>query len=268
MGTRQARPMRSSRSSWTGSAALRTRSRKDGPFEEEAAAAEEEEEVEEETPSGRSEWEETQPAAPGDALRLPGDRVQLQRGTDRVDRDAPDEEEEAAAPTRSEPSLSRSASSMSLTCREPVVSSLLSSSWRSEPTSLRSSRSRFRITCTFSWASRHSLPWAGLSSEACGCSSRSSREVPSRSQCVFISFSRSLNSHASSESGSDWRNSALLRLMDRTSDLATETDSKDTHLELLDPLLDGVDVGAEVEPSQLAEFSLRLTQPAPHGLQI
>jgi len=76
MGTRQARPIRSRRSSWTGSAALRTRSRKDWPFEEE--------EEEEETPSGRSEWEETQPAAPGDALRLPGDRVQLQRGTDRV----------------------------------------------------------------------------------------------------------------------------------------------------------------------------------------
>lgn len=55
--------MRSRRSSWTGSAALRTRSRKDWPFEEE-------EEVDEEAPSGKSEREETQPAAPGDLLRL------------------------------------------------------------------------------------------------------------------------------------------------------------------------------------------------------
>lgn len=67
MGTRQARPMRSRRSRWTGSAALRTRSRKDWPFEEE------EEVDDEETPSGRSEREETQPAAPGDLLRLQED---------------------------------------------------------------------------------------------------------------------------------------------------------------------------------------------------
>lgn len=66
MGTRQARPMRSSRSSWTGSAALRTRSRKDGPFKEEGG-------VDEEMPSGKSEREETQPAAPGDLLRLQED---------------------------------------------------------------------------------------------------------------------------------------------------------------------------------------------------
>lgn len=65
MGTRQARPMRSRRSSWTGSAALSTRSRKDWPFEEE--------EVDVETLSGKSEWEETQPAAPGDRLRLQKD---------------------------------------------------------------------------------------------------------------------------------------------------------------------------------------------------
>lgn len=64
MGTRQARPMRSKRSNWTGSAALRTRSRKDWPFEEE------EEEVDVETLSGKSEREEAQPAAPGDRLRL------------------------------------------------------------------------------------------------------------------------------------------------------------------------------------------------------
>lgn len=62
MGTRQARPMSSKRSSWTGSAALRTRSRKDWPFEEE--------EVDVETLSGKSEREEAQPAAPGDRLRL------------------------------------------------------------------------------------------------------------------------------------------------------------------------------------------------------
>lgn len=52
------------------------------------------------------------------------------------------------------------------------------------------------------------------------------------------------------------------------SDAATETHSEETNLELLDPLLDGVYVGAELEPSQLVEFSLRLTQPAPHGPQI
>ena len=71
MGTRQARPMRSRRSSWTGSAALRTRSRKDGPF------GQEEEEADEEMPSGRSEREETQPVAPGDLLRLLKDRHKL-----------------------------------------------------------------------------------------------------------------------------------------------------------------------------------------------
>lgn len=65
MGTRQARPMRSSRSSCRGSAALRTRDRKDWPFGEE-----DEDEEEEAAPSGRLEREETQPAAPGDLLRL------------------------------------------------------------------------------------------------------------------------------------------------------------------------------------------------------
>lgn len=65
MGTRQARPMRSRRSKWTGSAALRTRSRKDLSFEEEEEA--------DEVTSERSEWEETQPAAPGDLLRLQED---------------------------------------------------------------------------------------------------------------------------------------------------------------------------------------------------
>lgn len=60
--------MRSRRSSWTGSAALRTRSRKDWLFAEEEE--EEEEDVDEETPSRRSEREETQPAALGDLLRL------------------------------------------------------------------------------------------------------------------------------------------------------------------------------------------------------
>lgn len=64
--------MRNRRSSWTGSAALRTRTRKDGPLEEQA--------VDEETPSGRSEREETQPAAPGDLLRLQEDiQVKMQR---------------------------------------------------------------------------------------------------------------------------------------------------------------------------------------------
>lgn len=47
-----------------------------------------------------------------------------------------------------------------------------------------------------------------------------------------------------------------------------DTDMQETNLELLDSLLDGVYVGAELEPSQLAEFSLRLTQPGPHGLQV
>lgn len=61
MGTRQARPMRSRSSSWTGSAARRTRCRKDGPLGEE--------EEEEETLSRRSEWEETQPATSGVLLR-------------------------------------------------------------------------------------------------------------------------------------------------------------------------------------------------------
>lgn len=65
MGTRQARPMRSRRSKWTGSAALRTRSRKDLSFVEEEEA--------DEVASGRSEREETQPAAPGDLLRLQED---------------------------------------------------------------------------------------------------------------------------------------------------------------------------------------------------
>lgn len=41
-----------------------------------------------------------------------------------------------------------------------------------------------------------------------------------------------------------------------------------TNLELFDSLLYDVYVSAEVEPSQLAEFSLRVTQPSPHGLQI
>lgn len=41
-----------------------------------------------------------------------------------------------------------------------------------------------------------------------------------------------------------------------------------TNLEPLDPLLDGVDVGAELEASQLAQLGLRLAQPGPHGLQV
>lgn len=41
-----------------------------------------------------------------------------------------------------------------------------------------------------------------------------------------------------------------------------------TNLELLDSLLDGVYVGAEIEPSQPGELSLGLTQPGPHGLQV
>lgn len=53
----------------------------------------------------------------------------------------------------------------------------------------------------------------------CSSSLQSSSEVLSRSQREFISFNPSLNSHASSESGWDWRKSALLRLMDMTSDL-------------------------------------------------
>lgn len=56
-------------------------------------------------------------------------------------------------------------------------------------------------------------------SALCSSSLQSSSEAPSRSQREFISFSLSLSSHASSESGSDWRKSALLRLMDRTSAL-------------------------------------------------
>lgn len=41
-----------------------------------------------------------------------------------------------------------------------------------------------------------------------------------------------------------------------------------TNLEPFDSLLDGVDVRAELEPSELAELSLRLTQPSSHGLQV
>ena len=59
-----------------------------------------------------------------------------------------------------------------LTCRVSMASILLSKPSRSELTSLRSSLSLFRITCTFSWASRQSLPWARTCSEGCDCSSR------------------------------------------------------------------------------------------------
>lgn len=52
------------------------------------------------------------------------------------------------------------------------------------------------------------------------------------------------------------------------SDIATETDRQHTNPELLDSLLDGLDVSAEIQSSQLVEFGLRLTQPGPHGLQI
>lgn len=65
MGTRQARPMRSRRSSWTGSAALRTRSRKDGPLDVGVEDGF--------TPREWSEWEETPPAAPDVLLRLQED---------------------------------------------------------------------------------------------------------------------------------------------------------------------------------------------------
>lgn len=41
-----------------------------------------------------------------------------------------------------------------------------------------------------------------------------------------------------------------------------------TNLEPLDPLLDGVDVGAELQASQLAELGLSLAQPGPHGLEV
>lgn len=41
-----------------------------------------------------------------------------------------------------------------------------------------------------------------------------------------------------------------------------------TNLAPLDPLLDGVDVGAELESSELAELGLRLAQPGPHRLQV
>lgn len=40
------------------------------------------------------------------------------------------------------------------------------------------------------------------------------------------------------------------------------------NLEPFDPLLDGVDVGAELKALQLAQLSLGLTQPGPHGLQV
>ena len=58
-----------------------------------------------------------------------------------------------------------------LTCCVSMASSLLSSPSRSELTSLSRSLSLFQITCTFSWASRHSLPWAWICSEDCDCSS-------------------------------------------------------------------------------------------------
>lgn len=56
-------------------------------------------------------------------------------------------------------------------------------------------------------------------SALCSSSLQRSSEVPRQSQREFMSFSASLNSQASSESGADWRKSALLRLMDNTWDL-------------------------------------------------
>lgn len=64
------------------------------------------------------------------------------------------------------------AASFTLTFCVSMASSLLSSPSRSELTSLRSSLSLFQITWTFSWASRHSLPWAWLCSEVWDCNSR------------------------------------------------------------------------------------------------
>lgn len=57
------------------------------------------------------------------------------------------------------------------TCCLSTAFSLFSKLWRSEVTSLRSSFSLFMITCTFSCASRHSLPWARICSDLCVCGS-------------------------------------------------------------------------------------------------
>lgn len=58
-----------------------------------------------------------------------------------------------------------------LTCCLSTACSLFSKPWRSEVTCFRSSFSRFMITCTFSWASRHSLPWARLCPDLWVCGS-------------------------------------------------------------------------------------------------
>lgn len=126
---------------------------------------------------------------------------------------------------------------------------------------------------------------------SCNEDLHSSSELPSLSQWLFMSFSLACSSRDSSVSACT--NSLLHRLMDRTMGLrlsyafcsscgntphVEKTSSRETfeivsrgqqrYLELLDALLYGLDVGAEVQPPLLLQLLLRGSQPSPDIVQV